>query len=53
MASRLAAEEANRKRVEAEREAEKAFREVLEQKLINEKLVNQQNQKKKGGCTIL
>jgi hypothetical protein len=49
MASRLAAEEANRKKVEAEREAEKAWREVLQQKLINENL----RKKKEKDCTIL
>ena len=55
MASRLEAETERARAVEAEKNTEKAFREVLEEKLKNEKLRNQQQQQqsRKRGCTIL
>lgn len=50
---RLVAEEANRRAVEAERDSEKAWREVLQERLKNEQLLNQQKAKSSSGwCTI-
>jgi atlastin len=55
MDSRLEAEKERARAVEAERDAEKAWRQVLEEKLKNEQLLNrqQQQQKKKGWCSIM
>ncbi|CRK90025.1 CLUMA_CG003750, isoform A [Clunio marinus] len=52
MDSRLEAEKERAKAIEAEREAEKAWRQVLEEKLKNEQLKNQKPPRRRG-CTIL
>jgi hypothetical protein len=52
--ARLEAEKERARAVEAERDAQKAWREVLEQKLIAERLANQQQQqKKKRFCSVM
>lgn len=51
--ARLEVEKEKARAVEAERDAQKAYREALEQKLIAERLRNQSQPKKKGWCSIM
>lgn len=54
MNSRLETEKEKARAVEAERDAEKAWRELLEEKLRNEKLINDQNSRRNWyDCSVM